>query len=76
MANWLARAHTVYEPEVRIEPRVDSVRRIATPSEAAELRELVSLVAADWPEAERAEALAAALADPEEALACWRALAA
>ena len=32
------------------------------------------LVAAAWPEAERAEALAVALADPLDALICWRAL--
>lgn len=38
------------------------------------LRELVAIVAADWPADERADALAAALADPEAALTCYRAL--
>lgn len=47
----------------------------ATPEQAAELRELVAVVAADWPEAERREALAVALADPASALTCLRALA-
>lgn len=47
----------------------------ATPAQTAELRALVALVAESWPEAERAEALAVALADPEDALKCWRALA-
>ncbi len=48
----------------------------ATAEQAVELRELVWLVAADWPEDQRAEALAAALADPVDALTCYRALAA
>lgn len=48
----------------------------ATPEQGAELRALVALVAADWPEAERAEALAVALADPADALTCFLALAA
>lgn len=47
----------------------------ATPEQAAALRALVARVAASWPEAERAEALAVALADPADALTCWRALA-
>lgn len=41
---------------------------------AAELRDLVAIVAADWSDDERADALAAALADPEAALTCHRAL--
>jgi len=41
---------------------------------ADELRELVGIVAADWPNDERADAMAAALADPEAALVCFRAL--
>lgn len=40
----------------------------------AELRRLVAIVSADWPEDEKAEALAAALADREAALVCFRAL--
>lgn len=47
----------------------------ATPEQARELRELVAIVAADWPANEQAEALAVALADPEAALTCFRALA-
>jgi len=39
-----------------------------------ELRALVAIVAADWPDDERADALAAALADPAGALVCFRAL--
>lgn len=49
---------------------------VTTPAQAAELRALVARVAASWPEAERAEALAVALADPADALTCFRALAA
>jgi hypothetical protein len=48
--------------------------RVATPEQATELCELVDIVAAEWPEAERAEALAVALADPDAALICFRAL--
>lgn len=40
----------------------------------AELRRLVAIVSADWPADEQAEALAAALADREAALVCFRAL--
>jgi hypothetical protein len=48
--------------------------RAATPAEAAELRALVTLIYAN-PD-DRAEPLAAALADPDAALICYRALAA
>lgn len=41
---------------------------------ADELHELVAIVAAEWTGDERAEAMAAALADPEAALVCFRAL--
>lgn len=41
---------------------------------ADELRELVGIVAADWPNDEQADAMAAALADPEAALVCFQAL--
>ncbi len=57
-------------------PSVATVATVATPGRSAELRELVGIVAADWPDDERADALAAALADPEAALVCFRALAA
>jgi hypothetical protein len=48
-------------------------RATATPDQEADLRELVGFVAADWPD--REEALAVALADPADALICFRALA-
>ena len=48
---------------------------VATPEQAKELRELVGIVAADWRADERAEAMAAALAEPEAALVCFRTLA-
>lgn len=47
----------------------------ATPEQAAELRRLVAVVAADWPADEQTAALAVALADPVSALTCFRALA-
>lgn len=57
-------------------PSVATVATVATPGQAAELRELVAIVAAGWPDDERADALAAALADPDAALICFQALAA
>ncbi len=44
----------------------------ATPKQAAELRALFAIVAADWPAVEQAEALALALSDPEAALTSFR----
>jgi hypothetical protein len=52
------------------------IARGATPTEAAELRDLVSRVLTNAGDADRAEALAVALADPEAALLSFRALAA
>jgi hypothetical protein len=46
----------------------------STREQEAELRELVATVAVDWAADEQVEALAVALADPEAALACFRAL--
>jgi len=63
-------------PGARIEPQPDPPHRTATPAEAAELRELVALIFADDTEGHRAEALAAALADPDGALTSFRLLAA
>jgi hypothetical protein len=63
-----------YPGAIVIEPLIRT-RRTATPAESAELRELIGMVAADWPEEERAAALDAAESDPEPALICWRALA-
>ncbi len=48
----------------------------ATHDQVADLRALFAIVAADWPPDAQAEALAVALADPEFALMCFRALAA
>lgn len=45
---------------------------VATPEQAAELRALFAIVAADWPDVEQAEALALALSDPEAALTSFR----
>ena len=55
---------------------VATVATVATPAQADELCELVGIVAADWPDDDPADALAAALADPEAALICFQALAA
>ena len=63
-------------PGARIESRPASSRPSATPAEAGELRELIALILPDADEAEQAQALAVALADPEAALASFRALAA
>ena len=43
-------------------------------TDVAELRELLAVIAAGWSDDERADALAAALADPAGALVCFRAL--
>lgn len=74
MANWLARAHAMAEPHSAPADAAPPINKPAILGD--ELRELVGIVAADWPDDERAEALAAALADPEAALVCFRALAA
>ncbi|MFO1324172.1 MAG: hypothetical protein U1F15_08910 [Burkholderiales bacterium] len=47
---------------------------VATPEQAAELRELIATIAVDWPPGEPEEALAVALVDPDAALVCWREL--
>ena len=59
-----------------IEPMPDTLTRTATQVEADELRCLVNAILASDSEANRAEALAVALADPDAALASFRALAA
>lgn len=46
----------------------------ATPEQAAELRAHLARIAATWTDDDRAEALAVALADPADALICFRAL--
>jgi hypothetical protein len=69
-----AEVSTIYSRD-KLEPMSEPPRRAATPSEAAELRELVDHVLAGAGEADRAEALTVALADPEAALVSFRALA-
>jgi hypothetical protein len=51
----------------------DERSNVATPEQGLELRNLLAIVAADWPDKD--EALAVALADPEDALVCFRELA-
>ena len=55
---------------------VDTRERPATEAEGAELSRLVAAIYAGDSEADRAEALAAAIADPDAALRCYRAVAA
>ena len=50
--------------------------RAAAPEQAAELHALLDQIAAGWSGDDREEALRVALADPEGALICFRALAA
>lgn len=52
----------------------ESMRRIPNPKEAAQLRFLVDMVYRDDSEDDRNEALQAALADPDNALACYTAI--
>jgi len=66
---------TVAEGAIDATP-VDHPRDEATPAQDAEIRKLLGVVAADWPDDERADALAAALADPGGALVSFRELAA
>jgi hypothetical protein len=60
-------------PGAGIEALPEPIRRDATPLEVGELRKLVARVFVD--DADRAEALAVALADPDAALPSFRALA-
>ncbi len=62
-------------PGASIEPLPDAPMRTATPGEAGELHALIAAVLADDTDADRAEALAVALNDPDAALVCWRSLA-
>ncbi|HQU50456.1 MAG TPA: hypothetical protein PLM09_15260 [Casimicrobiaceae bacterium] len=55
-------------------PSAATAASAATPDQAAELRALLAIIAADWPDDEQRDALAAALADPQSALTCFRLL--
>ena len=61
--------------EDQSEPKPVHPRRTATQAEAEELRQLVAAIYAEDTEADRAEALDAALDDPGDALICYRAIA-
>lgn len=54
----------------------NDAQALATPEQAVELRDVIAVILANNSEAERAEALAIAVADPEAALISFRALAA
>lgn len=70
----LVEVHARYPGAVQPAPEIAS--RSATPAEADELRALVAAILSDGGEADRAEALAIALADPDAALMLFRTLAA
>jgi hypothetical protein len=63
-------------PAAAIESLANPPQRRATPAEETELQTLIKSVADrdEWEVADREEAIAVALADPADALACWRAL--
>jgi hypothetical protein len=71
MAKWLARAHAMVASTA---PANDAAPSAATPEQAAELRELVAVILSDADDAERADVLRVALADPEAALTSFRLL--
>jgi hypothetical protein len=60
---------------VAAEPVADRLKRPLTKAEAEELRQLVAAIYQNGSEADRAEALYFALADPDGALACYAAIA-
>lgn len=59
---------------IAAEPIPDTPKRKPTEAEAKELRALVAAIYAADTDGDRAEALAAALADPDGALLCYRAI--
>ena len=63
-------------PRVAAEPIPETPKRPATGREAAELQAMVTLTFADDSDADRGEALAAALADPGATPICCSAIAA
>lgn len=67
-------ARAAYPEAVAAEPIPAPAQQAPTKIEAAELRSLVEVVYAADAEADRAEAMAAALSDPSGALPCYRAI--
>jgi hypothetical protein len=70
----LAQVLLDFPTAISAEPILDTPKRKATCSETTELTELVDLIYANDADADRAEALAAALADPDDALTCYLAM--
>lgn len=63
-----------YPQAIAAEPTPERTRRTATVAEARELRGLIEAVYCNDPEADQAEALQAAISDPDRALICYRAI--
>lgn len=70
----LAQVLLDFPTAISAEPILDTPKRKATCSETTELTELVDLIYANDADADRAQALAAALADPDDALTCYLAM--
>ncbi len=70
-----AAALAYYPDAVAAEPTPERPQRKSTKAEAEEIRALVQAIYANDTDDDRAEALAAALADPVGALLCYRAIA-
>jgi len=70
-----AKALSYYPDVVAAEPIADRPQRVATETEAKEITALVQAIYANDTDDDRAEALAAALADPDAALLCYRTIA-
>ena len=63
-----------YPEAIAAEPIPERARRAATKAEADELQALIERTYCDDTEAEQADALQAALSDPERALTCYRSM--
>ena len=70
-----AAALDYYPDAVAAEPIPERPQRIATKAEASEITALIHAVFPDDTDVDRSEALAAALADPDGALHCYRTIA-
>lgn len=70
----LAQVLKDFPTATRAEPIPDTPKRMATYPETRELTALVNLIYASDTDTDQAEALAAALADPDDALAYYRAM--